>query len=122
MTNNTKKVRGKITKMEAVRRALAELGRDAKPSQIQGWVKEKYSIEMGTDHISTAKGQILRKAGGKRKSPAITPAATAQPAAARHGPASQGNGFSLDDIEAVKGLVGRVGADGLKKLIEMLAR
>jgi hypothetical protein len=34
-------------------------------------------------------------------------------------PAPRG-GISLDDIEAVKGLVGRVGSDSLKKLIDVL--
>ena len=120
-TNSTaapKKVEAGITKMEAVRRALAELGRDAKPTQIQGWVKDTYGIEMGTDHISTAKGQILRKPRGKRKSATVT-----QPSAARNEEpqVQSGTGISLDDIEAVKGLVGRVGADSLKKLVDVLA-
>jgi hypothetical protein len=123
MATSTKKAQGGITKQEAVRRALAELGHDAKPTQIQGWVKEKYAIEMGTDHISTAKGQILSEAG-KRK-----PAAVAQPSAAQNSepreqgrPTPRGNAIGLDDIEAVKGLVGRVGADSLKKLVDLLAR
>jgi hypothetical protein len=121
MATSTKKPRGVITKQEAVRRALAELGRDAKPTVIKGWVKEKHGIEMGTDHISTAKGQILREGRGKRKAGAVT-----QPSAAQNSaePRQQGkgNGISLDDIEAVKGLVGRVRADNLKKLVDVLAR
>lgn len=107
-----------------MRRALAELGRDAKPRRIQGWVKDTFGIDMGTDHISTAKGQIL-KARGKRKAAAKRPPAVTQPSAAREvrrAPAAQGNSISLDDIEAVKGLVRRVGTDSLKKLIDVLVR
>src|SRR6516225_8308864 len=53
----------KLTKQEAVRRALNHLGPEAKPTQIQGWIKDQFNIEMGRDHISTSKGDILRKAG-----------------------------------------------------------
>jgi hypothetical protein len=123
MTSNTKKARDKITKMEAVRRALAELGRDAKPIQMQGWVKEKLGIEMSADHVSVCKGTILRKAGGKRKVAAATQpsAATNEEPQVHRAPAPRG-GISLDDIEAVKGLVGRIGPDSLKKLVDVLAR
>jgi hypothetical protein len=117
MATNTKKPEADITKQEAVSRALAELGRDAKPMRIQGWVRDTFGIDMGTDHISTAKGQILRekKPAASRQSPA------ALAPAVRPAPASQRNGISLADIEAVKGLVGRVGTDSLKKLIDVLA-
>jgi hypothetical protein len=45
-----------ITKTEAVRRALQQLGRDAKPTQMQGHIKERFGFDMTTDHISTCKG------------------------------------------------------------------
>jgi hypothetical protein len=123
MATNTKKARGGITKMEAVRRALAELGRDAKPLQLRGWVKEKLGIEMSADHVSVCKGTILRKARGKRKAAVAVP----QSSAARneepqvHRAPAPRVGISLDDIEMVKGLVGRVEADSLKKLVDVLA-
>ena len=81
----------KISKQEAVRRALAHFGNDAKPAQMRPWIKAELGIEMSTDHISTAKGDILRKAGlgGRPKRSAKAPAkkagpkATAQKAAAK---------------------------------------
>jgi hypothetical protein len=135
-TNSTaapKKAHDGISKQEAVRRALAELGKDAKPTRIQGWVKDEYAIDMTTDHISTAKGQILRKARRKKRAATKPPLQQsmarkeeAEPAAAqlpvRPALAPQRNGITLDDIEAVQGLVGRVGTDGLKRLIDVLAR
>jgi len=49
-----------------------------------------------------------------------------QQAAARSNPPAKGGkaarGISLDDIEAVKGLVGRVGAGQLRSLIDLLAK
>jgi hypothetical protein len=44
----------KITKQEAVRRALAHFGKDGKPAQMQGWIKQQFNLDMSTDHISTA--------------------------------------------------------------------
>jgi hypothetical protein len=122
-TTASKKARGGLTKMEAVRRALAELGRDAKPLKIQAWVKDTYGTVMSADHVSTYKGTILRKARGRRKSAARKSAALPQPSAAREvRSAARGDSFSLEDIEALKSLVGRVGADGLKRLIDVLGR
>jgi hypothetical protein len=127
------KSKGGMTKVEAVRQALAELGPDAKPTQIQGHVKQKFNIDMSRDHVSVTKRQILNKAAGKKKpgkagakklpaqasaarqaGPAVPPQATA---AKRASPS-----IGLDDIEAVKGLLERVGASALHKLIDVMAR
>jgi hypothetical protein len=193
----------KITKIEAVRKALAHFGKDAKPAQMQPWIKQTFGIDMSTDHISTSKGDILRKKAAKKKltardsaaptpaSPigeggrpatkleavqralaalgqdakplalkshvkkqfgidisaevarnykkllarraagkpaASTPAAqpTADQATARSAPtlpaAGSGGGISLSDIQAVKDLVGRVGADQLRALIDLFGK
>src|SRR5262245_55686521 len=105
-----------ISKMEAVRRALARLGRDAKPAQMQPWIKAEFGITMSTDHISSSKGDILRKQAGKGKTaPAkAAPAAArpaAQPPAKAEAVGSRSGGIHLEDIRAVQGLLGRVGAD-----------
>jgi hypothetical protein len=120
-----KKGKGGIGKREAVRRALVDLGQDATPSQMQGHIRSKYGIEMTAAHISTEKGNIRRKAAAP-KQPAQTSAAhtvvpekpAPEPVAAK----PEGAAIGLGDIEAVKGLVGRVGAASLKKLIDVLAR
>jgi hypothetical protein len=114
-----------ITKIESVRRALAELGREAKPMQIQRFVKERFGIEMNTDHISTSKADILRKMASKGK-PAAKPAEARKAAVTPQAkPARQGNGqaskIRLQDLQAVKELVGRVGADQLRALIDVLS-
>jgi hypothetical protein len=111
-----------LTKMDAVRRALKDLGRDAKPTQLQGHIKKKYGIDMTTDHISTSKGEILRKEAANAKAPARPAAAvTKAPAAPAVAASKAGIGISLEDIETVKALVGRVGAADLKTLIDLLA-
>jgi hypothetical protein len=127
-----------ITKMEAVRRALKEMGRDAIPTQMQPYIKQHFGIEMSTGHISTYKGDILRKKKGGKKKGGRKPAA--QGAAPEEGgrkeeagrkvvvqqkPAARSGkeaGIPLDDILYVKGLVGRFGPDQLHTLIEAFAR
>jgi hypothetical protein len=120
----------KITKQEAVRRALQELGNDARPAQMKVWIKDRLGIDMTADHVSTAKGDILRKAGikGKRKKPGRRPAArAAEPRpAAQAGPApardDQQARIALDDIAYLKALVGRHGPSPLHTLIDLLAQ
>src|SRR3954447_15144913 len=58
---------GGITKIEAVRQALAELGKDASLARLQGHIRDRLRIEMTTNHISDARGKILRKEAGKGK-------------------------------------------------------
>jgi hypothetical protein len=116
----------KITKMEAVRRALAHFGKGGKPAQMQGWIKEQFGIDMSTDHISNAKGMILRKAGRKPKKAGPKGPAPVQPAAASTSPAKptggKAGGIPLEDILAVKELVGRLGARPLHTLIDAFAK
>src|SRR3954453_21014814 len=69
-----------ISKGEAVRRALAELGQDAKPAAIQPYVKDKFGLDMTPEHITTCKGTILKQ-GGKGKPQAKAEGSKAAPAA-----------------------------------------
>src|SRR4051794_31513549 len=77
---------GGMTKLEAVRRALAKLGNEAKPTEIQGYVKKEFNIDMSTDHISTSKGAVQRaaraKAGAKPAARATSPKPVAPRASA----------------------------------------
>ena len=137
----TKKANGKagtplpqkgVTKIEAVRQALAELGSDATRPQIQEFVKDRFGIQMSTDHISNCKSEIRSKSpqASKAKSAAKKLAApkaaakqpSAKPPAITHTPRATTAGISLPDIEAVQGLVRRVGADQLRALVDLLGQ
>jgi hypothetical protein len=52
---------------------MAELGNDAKPKRIQGFVKERFGIDMTNDHVSVCKKGILKQGRGKDKPAAATP-------------------------------------------------
>jgi hypothetical protein len=115
---------GTISKQEAVRRALKELGPDAKPLVIQGFVKQTFGIDMGTDHISTAKGQILRepkKKGARKAGTRKQVAGPTAPAAAAASPAMAGR-IVIEDVLLVKALADRVGPDQLLTLIGAFAK
>ena len=132
-----------ITKLEAVRQALAKLGNDALPSQMQPYIKKTFGIDMTTDHISTSKGDIARKAretaevaqqAAARKLAAPKPQATPKPQAAAASSAlapkaraASGNGsvdgnILLEDVFTTKELLDRVGPEKLRTLIDGLAK
>jgi hypothetical protein len=105
----------KLTKMEAVRRALAKMGRKAKPSALQPYIRTTFGIEMSTDHISTYKGNILNKK-------AKQPAAPAAPASKPRAPRASGGSVLLEDVLTAKALLDRIGAERLRVLIDGLAK
>jgi hypothetical protein len=146
--NTASSAKGKaagLTKAEAIRQAIAHLGKDAKPLELQAHIKAKFGIDITTDHISAAKTEAIRKVFGAAKPATVKAAArtttpprtaTRKPAAKKPTPTAPparppaaaasngrvGSGIALADIAAVKALVGRVGAANLKSLIDVLAQ
>jgi hypothetical protein len=99
-----------ITKTEAVKRALVELGQDAKPLELQKHIKTQFGIHMEPQHISNYKSSF--KSAGK--------SALIRKPASRRAPAAAGGGISLEDIRAVKQVVEKIGADKVRQLAEVL--
>src|SRR3954470_19683167 len=90
-----------LSKTEAVRQALAHLGHTAARGQIKAYIKDTFDIEMNADHISTIKGEIIRKAGAAKASPANAapakqPAARAATSAPRHAPAPKAADIAIE--------------------------
>jgi hypothetical protein len=117
---------GRINKMQCVRDALGEMGNGAQPKDIQGFLKRRFNLDMDTKFISTYKGTILKEAARKsgiiRQPAATSPApAPVTPKASRQAGATNG-GITVEDIKAVKELVGRIGADGVRELAEVLSK
>jgi hypothetical protein len=112
-TRKASSAESKISKMEAVRRALAQLGSEAKPQEIQSFLKTNFRIDMGPNLISNYKSTLSRKAAGQS---AIIkkPAGVATLASS--------GGFSLEEIESVKEMVEKIGAERVQQLAEVLAR
>jgi actin-like ATPase involved in cell morphogenesis len=55
-----------ISKMDAVRMAIKQLGKDAMPMKIQEYIKARFGLEITTAHVSNYKTEILRAKKGKK--------------------------------------------------------
>jgi len=99
-----------ISKFEAVRRALKELGSDAKPLEIKDYIKKQFGIEMDSQNVSNYKSTLKAKSRRGPKHRAGSTPVTAQ------------GGFSLEDIQAVKEVADRIGPDKVRQLAEVLSR
>jgi hypothetical protein len=132
--------------MDAVRRALAELGPQAKTAALQEFVKKRFGLAMTLGHVKNAKGKIVRKArlegkaggqkpakrkpvpqrsaarmaGAKKKTPA-RPQAKPSPAPVTTGASGKEKGIPLNDILYVKKLVGRFAKGQLHTLVDAFA-
>jgi hypothetical protein len=107
---------GKVTKTEMVRQAIDE-GRKKKPLQIQAWIKEKFGEEIPTNHISTMKSNLKGKSGRKGKpgrKPGPKPAGDSAPR-------RNSNTLSVEEIRLVKGLVGRIGKEQFRQVVDLLS-
>jgi hypothetical protein len=138
--------RKKLPLIEAVRRATAALGAGASRADLQGYVRQKFGVQISLDHISSCKSELAMKAakaatpagsGSAAAKLAAGPAASEKPSAAEsraaqstpaaHTRAVGGNGSSrasilLEDVLTAKILIDRVGAGPLKMLIDGLAK
>ena len=79
------------------------LGSDAKPLAMQAHIKQKFDKVLPTQIISNYKFQV-------RKHAARRPAAVAVPP----------RGLKIEDFEAVRGLVTRLGADQVKRIADVV--
>jgi hypothetical protein len=110
-----------ISKIDAVRQAVAKLGKDAKPPEILSFVKENFGVTMSYDMASNYKSTALKKKKGKRgRKPGPKSAATVAAVPTTNG---HSNGsISLEDISAVKALADRLGAEKVWQLAKVLAK
>jgi hypothetical protein len=95
-----------ISKMAAVRQALNRLGADAKPLQMKPYIQKKFGIEMDANMISSYKSSVNKQAAGQSR------------LSHRTGRAAAGD-VTLQDIQAVKQLTERMGADTVRELADL---
>jgi hypothetical protein len=109
----------RLNKMECVRQALAELGDGAKGKDIQGFLKGRFGLDMGSNMISAYRSSILKKAAGqsglipRQGNGAATTVRKAEPAK---------GGISLEDLRAIKELADRLGVEQVRALAGLFAR
>lgn len=95
--------------MQMVRQALEERGYSAMPLDLQTHIKSKFGVELPTQKISNYKFQIRRSEG------------KAGPGRGRRSAAApSGGGLKVEDFEVIRSLVVRLGADQVKKLVDVV--
>ena len=99
-----------MSKMDGMRRALAELGGDAENQDIRKFLKSQLSLDMDLKMISGYKTYLkaANKSAAIRKPgiPAAAPVVV--------------DGITLDDIRAVRQVVNKIGADKVRNLAAAL--
>ncbi len=95
---NVEPAEPKLSQMQMVRLALQACGMDAKPQDIHKYILEQFREDLPTNLISNYKSQIRRQSGtgGRRNLP-------------------------IEDLESIRTLVRRLGAEQLKRLVDVLS-
>jgi hypothetical protein len=117
-----------LSKMEVVRRAMKALGMEAKPLAIKAWAMKNHNMDLSTDLISVykktiksrAEGAGAKKSAGKRKQAASKGNKAAPTSPARS--AGGGSRLSVADVQTLRGLVERLGAEQVKQLASVLGK
>lgn len=99
-------------KAEAVRRALAQLGDRATPTEIQVFVKEHFEVEMTTKVISVYKSKMAKKESG---------AGGAMRGGRMAAEMSVAETISLRDLRTLMQLKERHGLSRLREMLEFVA-
>lgn len=116
-TNGTQQ---EITKMDAVKAALQQLGKNARPLDIKGFVKQKFDMDLDMDLIHNYKHILTKKKGKRRVASKPGGESQVQAQAARKTQGRNEDKISLRDIELVRELKNRLGEDNLHSLIKVL--
>lgn len=105
-----RKPNGATTQKGMVEAAINELGWEAGPKELQPVIKTKFDVELPTAIISNYKSVLKKEsgAGGKAK-PKGKPGRKPK---SKPGP-------QFEDLQAVRGLVDKLGADQVKKLVDV---
>lgn len=96
-----------VSKAEAIRLAFSALGESVPVSVVRSWVKEHHGLDVAPTNVYQIKNKA--KAGG---SVARVPSKKTLPPV---------NGFTVNDIHEVRGLIDRLGRDGLADLFKALS-
>jgi hypothetical protein len=99
-----------ISKNEAVRRALADLGPDAKLSDLQRHIQERFGLEMSTNHIASSRSDARKQKAGESKPSARTDEPTPASAEA-NGAAGQAPQGKVNQMAAMRRALAELGND-----------
>jgi hypothetical protein len=93
----------KVSQRAMVQGALEHCGWDSKPAELQSYIMDTFMVELAPNIISNYKSQIKREGrslGGSRT--------------------RKGGGLQVEDFDVVRNLVSRLGADQVRKLVDVV--
>jgi hypothetical protein len=99
-TSRTEGGEKKPSQKQLVQSALDDLGRSAMPQALHEHIKTKFGVELPPNIISNYKSQIKRENGGSGR--------------------GRRTELKIEDFETVRGLVQRLGADQVQRLVEVV--
>jgi hypothetical protein len=99
----------KISGMEAVRRTVTKLGYDVKTQTAKEHILKEFGQDLTNNKISAYKSTIRRDAGLTKTRGVHSNGARAS--------SEGGSALQVEDIQAIKELVGRLGAGKVRELI-----
>ncbi len=105
-------------KAEAFRRALAQLGSKARPTEIQDFIKTNFDVEMTTSVISVYKSQLLKKIG-KRAKAGRKPEEAGAVIMLSSKPAIH-EAVSFKDLRTLREISNRLGAARMRELVALM--
>jgi hypothetical protein len=100
---------GATTQKAMVETAINELGWKAGPKELQPVIKEKFNVDLSTSMISNYKSVLKRELKKAAKG-----------AKGKPGPKPR-KALEFTDLQAVQTLVGKLGAEQVKKLVDVAA-
>lgn len=112
-----------VSKSAAAREAIAQ-GIDS-PDDAVAFIKQRFGIEMSKPHFSAVKSQLKKREAGGEAAPKGRPGR--KPKAAIEGYLAPpkvvptGEGDLLEALEAMKPLVASLGAEKVKRIVDLLA-
>jgi hypothetical protein len=113
---------GRINKMECVRQALRDKGKNAKPKEIHDYLLETFGLDMNTKMISTYKGSVLKKGGhkGGRKRRAAPAPVTPVVVLSSPQPILPAATVNKEDVRALMELADRMGPAEIREWLDAL--
>ncbi len=95
----------KVSQKKMVQAALDHCGTDAKPGEMQGYIKDNFGTDLAPNIISNYKSQIKRE--GK-------------PSGGSGGGRGRGSSGIVEDLKMIRSLVSRLGSEQVKELVDVV--
>ncbi len=114
-----KKSTNGISKLHAMRQAVAKLGKDAPLADLLKFIKDNFGINLDRSLAYNYKSLVSSQTTGKASKPKGRKPGR-KPAAVVNG--SNAMAITVEDIQAVKALAHRIGAEKVSQLAKVLAK